>query len=279
MVRWAAVDEALHETSQKRLHETSNDFVSTKVASKMNGAPLPALTAEFERRLAALDWSAMARSLDECGYATIPALLAPVRCAELAAMYDERERFRSRVVMERVRFGVGEYKYFAPPLPPLVGALRAALYPHLAPIANRWGCAMGRKGAYPADLERFLEICRRAGQTKPTPLLLRYEAGGYNCLHQDLYGEVAFPIQITCQLSRGGIDFSGGEFLLVENRPRAQSRGEAVTLEQGEAIIFATSERPVAGSRGHYRVTMRHGVSRVRHGRRLTLGIIFHDAK
>ncbi|MGB6561936.1 MAG: 2OG-Fe(II) oxygenase [Candidatus Binataceae bacterium] len=261
------------------MHETSNDFVSTKVASKMNGAPLPALTAEFERRLAALDWSAMARSLDECGYATIPALLAPVRCAELAAMYDERERFRSRVVMERVRFGVGEYKYFAPPLPPLVGALRAALYPHLAPIANRWGRAMGRKGAYPADLERFLEICRRAGQTKPTPLLLRYEAGGYNCLHQDLYGEVAFPIQITCQLSRGGIDFSGGEFLLVENRPRAQSRGEAVTLEQGEAIIFATSERPVAGSRGHYRVTMRHGVSRVRHGRRLTLGIIFHDAK
>jgi uncharacterized protein len=275
MVGRAAADETLHETSQKRL----NDFVSTKVASKMNGAPLPALAVEFERRLAALDWSAMARSLDERGYATIAALLAPARCAELAAMYEERERFRSRVVMERVRFGVGEYKYFAPPLPPLVGALRAALYPHLAPIANRWGRAMGRKGAYPADLERFLEICRRAGQTKPTPLLLRYEAGGYNCLHQDLYGEVAFPIQLTCLLSRGGIDFSGGEFLLVENRPRAQSRGEAVTLEQGEAIIFATSERPVAGSRGHYRVTMRHGVSRVRHGRRLTLGIIFHDAK
>jgi uncharacterized protein len=276
MVGRAAVDETLHETSQKRSHETSNDFVSTKVASKMNGAPLPA---EFERRLAALDWSAMARSLDERGYATIAALLAPARCAELAAMYDERERFRSRVVMERVRFGVGEYKYFAPPLPPLVGALRATLYPHLAPIANRWGRAMGQEGAYPADLKRFLEICRRAGQTKPTPLLLRYEAGGYNCLHQDLYGEVAFPIQLTCQLSRGGIDFSGGEFLMVENRPRAQSRGEAVTLEQGEAIIFATSERPVAGSRGHYRVTMRHGVSRVRHGRRLTLGIIFHDAK
>jgi uncharacterized protein len=283
MVGRAAADETLHEGSQKRLHETSqkrlNDFVSTKVASKINGAPLRALAAEFERRLAALDWSAMARSLDERGYATIAALLAPARCAEVAAMYDERERFRSRVVMERVRFGVGEYKYFAPPLPPLVGALRAALYPHLAPIANRWGRAMGRDESYPADLERFLEICRRAGQTKPTPLLLRYEAGGYNCLHQDLYGEVAFPIQLTCQLNRGGIDFSGGEFLLVENRPRAQSRGEAVTLEQGEAIIFATSERPVAGSRGHYRVTMRHGVSRVRHGRRLTLGIIFHDAK
>ena len=254
-------------------------FVKTKAASKMSrGAPLP-LTAEFQRRLAALDWNAIARSLDERGYATIPALLTPVRCAELAAMYDDRERFRSRVVMERVRFGVGEYKYFAAPLPPLIGTLRAALYPHLAPIATRWGRAMGRDDAYPLDLEGFLEICRRAGQTKPTPLLLRYDAGGYNCLHQDLYGEVAFPIQLTCLLSRGGIDFSGGEFLLVENRPRAQSRGEAIALEQGEAIIFATSERPIAGIRGHYRVTMRHGVSRVRHGRRLTLGIIFHDAK
>jgi hypothetical protein len=264
---------------EETLHETSNDLVRTKVASKMIGAAPSALTAEFERRLAALDWNAIARSLDERGYATIPALLTSARCAEVAAMYDERDRFRSRVVMERVRFGVGEYKYFAPPLPPLVGALRAALYPHLAPIANRWGRAMGRNENYPADLERFLEICRSAGQNKPTPLMLRYEAGGYNCLHQDLYGEVAFPIQLTCLLSRGGIDFSGGEFLLVENRPRAQSRGEAITLEQGEAIIFATSERPIASSRGHYRVTMRHGVSRVRHGRRLTLGIIFHDAK
>ncbi len=251
----------------------------TSVASKMAGAPLPALTAEFERLLAALDWNSVSSSLDERGYATIPALLTPPRCAELAAMYDDRERFRSRVVMERVRFGVGEYKYFAAPLPPLVGALRAALYPHLAAIANRWAGAMGRSEAYPADLQSFLEICRRAGQTKPTPLLLRYEAGGYNCLHQDLYGEVAFPIQLTCLLSHGGTDFVGGEFLLVENRPRMQSRGEAITLEQGEAIIFATSERPIAGIRGHYRVTMRHGVSRVRHGRRLTLGIIFHDAK
>jgi len=245
----------------------------------MTGAAPSALRAEFERPLAALDWNAIASSLDERGYATIPALLTPARCAELAAMYDERERFRSRVVMERMRFGVGEYKYFAPPLPPLVGALRAALYPHLAPIANRWVRAMRRDETYPADLERYLEICRRAGQTKPTPLLLRYEAGGYNCLHQDLYGEVAFPIQLTCLLSRAGIDFSGGEFLLVENRPRAQSCGEAITLEQGEAIVFATSERPISGSRGHYRVTMRHGVSRVRHGQRLTLGIIFHDAK
>ncbi len=254
----------------------------TKAATKLADAPPTAeseLTAGFAQRLKTLDWSGAERSLDERGYTTIPALLTPAQCAALSAMYDERERFRSRVVMERVRFGVGEYKYFAPPLPPLVAALRAAIYPHLAPIANRWRRAMGRDETYPAELERFLEICRRAGQTKPTPLLLRYKAGGYNCLHQDLYGEVAFPLQLTCVLNRGGIDFSGGEFLLVENRPRAQSRGEAVVLEQGEAIVFATSERPIAGSRGHYRVTMRHGVSRVRQGRRLSLGIIFHDAK
>jgi hypothetical protein len=262
--------------------EQPDFFVRPKIALKAACTALTdesKLTAEFERRLEALDWSAAARSLDERGYTTIPALLAPAQCAGLAAMYEERERFRSRVVMERVRFGVGEYKYFAPPLPPLVAALRAAIYPHLAPIANRWLHALGRDETYPVELESFLDVCRRAGQSKPTPLLLRYEAGGYNCLHQDLYGEVAFPIQLTCLLSRGGIDFSGGEFLLVENRPRAQSRGEAVALEQGEAIVFATSERPVAGSRGPYRVTMRHGVSRVRHGRRFSLGIIFHDAR
>jgi len=245
----------------------------------MTGEAVPALTAEFERRLNALDWAALERTLDEHGYATIPALLAPARCAGIAAMYDERERFRSRVVMERLRFGVGEYKYFAPPLPPLVAAIRTAIYPHLAPIANRWRRAMGRDAMYPPQLERFLDICRRAGQTKPTPLLLRYDAGGYNCLHQDLYGEVAFPLQLTCLLSQPGVDFSGGEFLLVENRPRAQSRGEAIALSHGEAIIFATSERPVAGSRGLYRVMMRHGVSRMREGRRFSLGIIFHDAR
>ena len=251
----------------------------TKVAVKLPSAPPPALAAEFERRLSALQWDAIERSLDERGYATIPALLAPAQCIELAATYDERERFRSRVVMERVRFGVGEYKYFASPLPPLVAAIRTAIYPHLARVANRWCHAMDGDTLYPADFERLLDVCRRAGQTKPTPLLLRYDAGGYNCLHQDLYGEVAFPLQLTCLLSRAGVDFSGGEFLLVENRPRVQSRGEAVVLEQGEAIIFANNERPVAGSRGHYRVTMRHGVSRVRHGRRFSLGIIFHDAK
>ena len=253
--------------------------VKAQASSKPSYAAHPALAEEFERRLETLDWIAAGRSLDERGYATVPALLTPAQCSALAAMYDERERFRSRVVMERVRFGVGEYKYFAAPLPPLVAAMRAAIYPLLAPIANRWGRAMGRDEVYPEKLERFLEVCRGAGQTNPTPLLLRYEAGGYNCLHQDLYGEVAFPLQLTCLLSRSAIDFRGGEFLLVENRPRVQSRGEAVVLEQGEAIIFATSERPIAGSRGHYRVTMRHGVSRVREGRRVSLGIIFHDAK
>jgi hypothetical protein len=253
------------------------DLVTIKDATSASDA---ALSAEFARRLATVDWQAAGHDLDERGYTTIPRLLSHPRCAELRAMYEQRERFRSRVVMERVRFGIGEYKYFASPLPPLVAALRTAMYPNLAPIAERWRRAAGRDGTiYPADLPRFLEVCRRAGQTKPTPLLLRYEAGGYNCLHQDLYGEVAFPIQLTCLLSRPGVDFSGGEFLLVENRPRAQSRGEAIALSEGEAIVFATSARPIAGSRGHYRVTMRHGVSRVREGRRMSLGVIFHDAR
>lgn len=253
------------------------DFVTIKDATSAADA---ALSAEFVERLAAIDWEAAGHALDERGYTTIPRLLSHARCAELGAMYEQRERFRSRVVMERVRFGIGEYKYFAAPLPPLVAALRSAMYPHLAPIAERWRRAAGREGtAYPSDLASFLEVCRRAGQTKPTPLLLRYAAGGYNCLHQDLYGEVAFPIQFTCLLSRPGVDFSGGEFLLVENRPRAQSRGEAVALAEGETIVFATSERPIAGSRGYYRVTMRHGVSRVREGRRMSLGVIFHDAR
>jgi hypothetical protein len=252
---------------------------SSQTSARSADASLRALVAEFARRLAAADWAHAARSLNEHGCATIPALLAPAECAGLAGMYEQRERFRSRVVMERLRFGVGEYKYFARPLPPIVAALRTALYGRLAPIANRWASAMGRGEPYPPKLSEFLEICRAAGQTRPTPLLLRYEAGGYNCMHQDLYGEVAFPIQLTCLLSRRGADFDGGEFLLLENRPRAQSRGEAIALEQGDAILFATSERPVAGSRGYYRVTMRHGVSRIRRGRRLTLGVIFHDAK
>jgi hypothetical protein len=180
--------------------------------------------------------------------------------------------------MARHRFGVGEYQYFAEPLPALVQSLRLLTYPPLAAIANRWMEALKQPQRYPADLARFLVQCQEHGQTKPTPLLLRYETGGYNCLHQDLYGEIAFPLQLTCFLSRRDSDYTGGEFLLVEQRPRAQSRGEAIATEQGEIIIFATRDRPAAGSRGHYRLQMRHGVSRIRSGRRYALGIIFHNA-
>jgi uncharacterized protein len=251
---------------------------SSAATASRGGRPAE-LTVENDRRLQSVDWTRLGESLDERGYATIPALLTPGECADLAAMYDDRQHFRSRIVMERLRFGVGEYKYFAYPLPPIVAALRAAIYSHLAPIANRWAHAMGQPQSYPANLTEFLERCTQAGQTKPTPLLLRYQEGGYNCLHQDLYGEVAFPVQLTCLLSRPGTEFSGGEFLLVENRPRAQSRGEAVVLQQGEAIVFATNERPISGSRGYYRVAMRHGISRLHRGRRVSLGVIFHDAK
>ena len=181
--------------------------------------------------------------------------------------------------MARLRFGVGEYRYFATPLPPLVATLRAHLYRHLAPIANRWMEAMGVAERFPPDLGAYLARCAAHGQTRPTPLLLRYTAGGYNCLHQDLYGALAFPLQLTCVLSRRGTDYAGGELLLVEQRPRAQSRAEVVVLERGEAVIFPNRHRPVAGARGTYRATVRHGVSRVTAGERLSLGIIFHDAE
>jgi hypothetical protein len=230
-------------------------------------------------RLAALDWEAMERSLWEWGYAKTPALLTPTECAALIALYPDETRFRSRVDMARFRFGIGDYKYFARPLPPLVEELRTLAYPRLAAVANRWEVALGSRRRHPPDLQRLLALCRRAGQTRPTPLLLHYEAGGYNCLHQDLYGEVAFPLQLTCFLSRRGVDYQGGDFLLVEQRPRAQSRGEAIATEQGEMVIFATDGRPVAAARGHYRARLRHGVSRVMAGSRYTLGVIFHDAK
>ena len=199
-------------------------------------------------------------------------------CAELIALYGDRDRFRSRVVMERHRYGVGEYKYFARPMPRIVEELRAAMYARLAPTANRWSQRMRSRDSYPPSLPEFLEICAAHGQTKPTPLILRYERDGYNCLHQDLYGEVAFPLQFTCALSRRGHDFEGGELLLVEQRPRAQSRGEAIALDAGEGIIFANRYRPVAGARGYHRVNMRHGVSTIRSGVRYAMGVIFHDA-
>jgi hypothetical protein len=233
---------------------------------------------DIARRVAALDWPAIETSLSELGYAKTPPLLTPAECADLVALYPDDTRFRSRVDMARYRFGMGDYKYFAAPLPPLVAALRQAAYPPLARVANRWARALGARTPYPDDLDGLRARCARHGQTKPTPLLLHYEAGGYNCLHQDLYGDVAFPLQLTCFLSRRGVDYEGGEFLLVEQRPRAQSRGEAIQTEQGECVIFTTRHRPLAGARGHYRVTVRHGVSRVHAGTRYTLGIIFHDA-
>jgi len=234
---------------------------------------------DIGKRLTALDWSAIERSMWEYGYAKTPPVLTPTECAELIALYDDEPRFRSRIDMARYRFGVGEYKYFAAPLPPLVEALRENAYPPLAAIANQWQAALGDPDLFPPDLAALRRRCHKCGQTKPTPLLLRYEAGGYNCLHQDIYGDVVFPLQLTCFLSHRGVDYEGGDFLLVEQRPRAQSRGEAIATEQGEIVLFTTRHRPVEGTRGVYRAAMRHGVSRITRGLRYTLGVIFHDAK
>ncbi len=235
--------------------------------------------AAIEARVAALDWRMAGESLDTAGAAVLGPLLEPEECRGIAALYDaSEERFRSRVIMARHGFGRGEYKYFAHPLPPAVAALRAALYGRLAPVANRWSEAMGLSTRYPAEHAEFLSRCHAAGQAKPTPLLLRYGAGDYNCLHQDLYGEHAFPLQAVILLSAPGEQFEGGELVLTEQRPRMQSRAEVVPLRQGEAAAFAVNHRPVQGTRGTYRVTMRHGVSRVRRGERHTLGVIFHDA-
>jgi uncharacterized protein len=250
------------------------------MAGRLDGELGMAAKAAVEARLTALDWAAADASLDQTGLAVLGALLDAAECRRLSALYDDEDgqRFRSRVVMARHGFGRGEYKYFAAPLPPEVAALRAALYARLAPVANRWSEAMGSRARYPAEHAEFLARCHAAGQTKPTPLLLRYGAGDYNCLHQDLYGEHAFPLQAVVLLSAPGEQFEGGELVLTEQRPRMQSRAEVVPLRQGEAAAFAVNHRPVQGTRGAYRVTMRHGVSRVRRGERHTLGIIFHDA-
>jgi uncharacterized protein len=228
-------------------------------------------------RIAGIDAAQLTASLDERGYATLPALLDPGECRALAALYADEAAFRSRVVMQRHGFGRGEYKYLRYPLPPPVAELRRALYPLLAPVANRWREALREEGRFPATLDDFLAACHAAGQARPTPLILRYAAGDYNCLHQDLYGALVFPLQLTILLSDPA-DFAGGEFLLVEQRPRMQSKGEVVPLRQGEAVVFAVHHRPVRGTRGFYRVNHRHGVSRLRSGERSTLGIIFHDA-
>jgi uncharacterized protein len=230
-------------------------------------------------RIAALDWGAIAAALDLHGCAVANGLVPPETCDALAKGYDDEDAFRSRIVMARHGFGRGEYKYFAYPLPPVVSELRAALYPALADIANPWNEAMGIGVRYPSTLAEFLDRCHRAGQTKPTPLVLRYGEGDYNCLHQDVYGEHVFPIQATVLLAVPGRDFTGGEFVLTEQRPRMQSRAEVVPLAQGDCVLFPVRHRPVRGSRGSYRVTMRHGVSRLRSGHRHTLGVIFHDAR
>lgn len=236
-------------------------------------------TALAAERVGALDWAALAAALNARGHAVAGPLLSPAECRTLAALYAAESGFRSRVVMARHGFGQGEYRYFSYPLPPLVAGLRAALYARLAPLARRWYAAMGRAADLPETLDGYLARCHAAGQTRPTPLLLRYGKGDYNCLHQDLYGDLAFPLQATILLSAPGADFEGGEFVLVEQRPRMQSRPEVVPLRQGEAVIFAVNERPMQGKRGLYRVKLRHGVSRLHSGERYTLGVIFHDAK
>jgi hypothetical protein len=230
-------------------------------------------------RVKALDWSRIADDLAGQGCAVLDRLLSPAECRAMSSLYPEDDRFRSRIVMARHGFGRGEYKYFAYPLPDLIEGLRTALYPRLAPIANRWNEQMKISMRYPAAHADFIELCHAAGQMRPTPLLLQYDAGDYNCLHQDLYGELAFPLQVAILLSEPGRDHTGGEFVLTDQRPRMQSRAEVVPLRQGDAVAFAVHHRPVIGTRGTYRVNMRHGVSRVRSGRRHTLGIIFHDAK
>jgi len=230
------------------------------------------------RRPEGFDWGAIEGSLTERGQATVPGMLPPATCSALIALYGDDRRFRSRIDMARHNFGEGDYAYFAEPLPDVVSALRARLYVHLAPIANRLTAAMGRDVRYPPSLAAFRRRCRAAGQSRPTPLLLHYRAGGFNCLHRDLYGNTVFPLQAVFMLSRRGRDYAGGEFVLVENRPRQQSRAQVLTPDLGDMVIFPVAERPVRGRRGMLRAAMRHGVSQVISGERWTLGIIFHDA-
>jgi len=233
----------------------------------------------LRERVAGLDWTKFESELNDRGYALTGRILDASECDELISLYPDRSRFRSRVDMARLRYGVGEYKYLAYPLPDPVSELRRALYERLAPIANRWSRMLGDGDRYPRTLDGFLRTCRAHDQVKPTPLILRYESGGYNCLHQDLYGQIAFPLQFTFVLSQRGTDYQGGESLLVEQRPRAQSRGEVIGLAAGHGMVFPNRYRPVPGARRNYRVNVRHGVSTITSGTRYALGIIFHDAK
>jgi hypothetical protein len=233
---------------------------------------------EVTARTRALDWDRAARDLDAAGNAVLAGLLSPDECRSLARLYPADDIFRSRIVMARHGFGRGEYKYFAYPLPKIIAGLRTALYPRLVPIANRWNEALGLDVRYPAAHAEFIARCHEAGQRRPTPLLLQYQADDFNCLHQDVYGEHVFPLQVAILLSQPGRDFTGGEFVMTEQRPRMQSRAEVVPLGQGDAVVFTVRSRPVQGTRGVYRVNHRHGVSRIRSGHRHTVGIIFHDA-
>jgi uncharacterized protein len=239
----------------------------------------PALSSDIATRIDAFDWTQASRDLDAQGCAVLKGLLSPEQCRALSALYPDDTQFRSRVVMGRHGFGRGEYKYFSYPLPDVIAEMRPVLYARLVDVANRWNEAMGIAIRYPDRHDAFLKRCHAAGQTRPTPLLLQYGPDDYNCLHQDLYGEHVFPLQVAILLSEPGRDFSGGEFVLTEQRPRMQSRPEVVPLMQGDAVAFAVHHRPVQGTRGFYRVNLRHGVSRVRSGHRHTLGVIFHDAK
>jgi hypothetical protein len=231
------------------------------------------------KRLEGLDWPSIRQSLRDCGYALTPALLTERECSDLCETYPSDQAFRSHIIMARYRFGRGDYKYFNYPLPPVVQELRGTSYPYLVPIANEWNENLGAVEKFPSSHSAFLAACKKNGQTRATPLLLHYESGDFNCLHQDLYGAVAFPLQLTCFLSRPGVDYEGGEFVLVEQQPRAQSRAEVIAAAQGQILIFATRYRPVKGSRGYYRTNLRHGVSRVKRGVRFTLGMIYHDSQ
>jgi hypothetical protein len=246
---------------------------------ELHMAAISMMAPTVEDRLSAYDWDAFAAELSAYGCAVLKNILTREECLEIASLYPDEEHFRSHVVMARHGFGKGEYRYFNYPLPQLVGRLRTALYPRLASVANDWNDRMGIGRRYPDRHADFLRQCHEAGQSRPTPLLLQYGPGDFNCLHQDLYGDLAFPLQVACLLSEPGRDFTGGEFVLTEQRPRMQSRAEVVPLGQGHAVAFAVHNRPVKGTKGDYRVNLRHGVSRVRSGRRHTLGIIFHDAK
>jgi uncharacterized protein len=237
------------------------------------------MSRRLEQRIVEYDWTAVGTELQNFGCAVLPGLLRPGECEAVAALYPHEQHFRSHIHMARHGFGKGEYRYFKYPLPALIATLRTSLYPHVAAVANDWNERMNISARYPKQHADYLKACHTAGQTRPTPLLLQYTAGDYNCLHQDLYGELVFPLQATILLSDPGRDFTGGEFVLTEQRPRMQSRAEVVSLAQGDAVIFAVHHRPVQGTKGVYRVNLRHGVSRIRSGHRHTLGIIFHDAK